>query len=234
MIARLRLWHWLVLGFLTLVGLVLLWLLLAYGELPRLWSKHEHKKVGARDQIVSYTSEDIPADPINLRLVGNAASIRCAFGRGGWSLADPLSGRSAIGIVESVILVRAYPQAPVSSLYLQDRLQDFAYEKDEGRTAHRRHHVRLWQIAPQQWLGAATYDKGVGLALFTMQVTHHIGSNVDSERDAVGALLQKSGARYLDSEPSRVPPGKWQRNGGGDRYVTDGLIKTYALPSGSC
>lgn len=215
-------------------GLVLLWLVLAYGELPHLWSKHEHKKIGRSEEIVSYTSEDIPADPINLRLLGDAASIKCAFVRGGWSLADPLSARSALGIVSSVVLFRSYPQAPVSSLYFQDRLQDLAYEKDEGRTAHRRHHVRLWQIAPGQWLGAATYDRGVGLALFTLQVTHHIGPDVDAERDALGAMLQRGGATYVGSQPSRIPEHRWQRNGGGDRYITDGLIKSFALARQSC
>lgn len=234
MLARFRLWHWLTIGFLAFLGLVILWLALAYGELPHLWSKHEHKKVRRGEEIVSYTSQDIPADPINLKLIGDSASIRCAFRRAGWSLADPLSARSGFGIVSSVVLMRSYPEAPVSSLYLQDRLQDLAFEKDEGRTAHRRHHVRLWQVAPGQWLGAATYDRGIGFALFTLQVTHHIGPKVDAERDALGALLQRIGARYAGSQPSHIPPDQWRRNGGGDRYVTDGLIKSYALSSGSC
>ncbi len=229
MTAKPRFLHWLALGFVALLALVILWLVLAYGELPHLWSKHEHKKIGRREEIVSYTSQDIPADPINLRLIGDQASIRCAFRRVGWSLADRLSLSSALGIVSSVILMRSYPGAPVSSLYFQDRLQDLAFEKDEGRTAHRRHHVRLWQVAPDQWFGAASYDRGVGLALFTLQVTHHIGPNIDSERDSLGSMLQASGARYLGSQSSRIPPLQWRRNGGGDRYVTDGLIKSYAI-----
>lgn len=229
--SKLRPWHWLTLGIVALFGLVLLWLVLAYGELPHLWSNHEHKKIRRGDQIISYTSQDIPADPINLRLIGDSQSIRCAFARGGWALADPLSARSALGIVGSVVLQRTYPNAPVSSLYFEDRLQTLAYEKDEGRTAHRRHHVRLWQVGPREWIGAATYDRGVGLALFTLQVTHHIGWNVDAERDSLGAMLQASGARFQGVAPSRVPPGRKQRNGGGDPYFTDGMIKTYTVPS---
>jgi len=214
--------------------LIIVWLILAYGELPHLWSKHEHRKTRRTEEIVSYNSEDIPADPINLRLMGDSKSIRCAFRRGGWSLADPLSVRSALGIVGSIVLLRSYPQAPVSSLYFQDRLQDLAYEKDEGHTAHRRHHVRLWQVAPNEWLGAATYDRGVGLALFTLQVTHHIGPKVDADRDSLGTLLEASGARYAGSQESRIPAHRWRRNGGGDRYITDGLIKTYVLGPPSC
>lgn len=229
-----RLWHWVTIGVLGLLGLIFLWLALAYGELPHAWRKHEHKKIGQREEIVSYTSQGIPADPVNLRLQGNASAVKCAFRRAGWSLADPLSARSAIGIVASVVLQRSYPQAPVSSLYLQDRLQDLAYEKDEGRTAHRRHHVRLWMISPSQWAGAATYDRGVGLALFTLQVTHHIGPNVDAERDSIGKMLQQNGARYLGTSSSRVPAHRWRRNGGGDKYMTDGAIKAYSLTGGSC
>jgi hypothetical protein len=227
--ARLRLWHWLTLTFLGLLGLIVLWLVLAYGELPHAWSKHEHQKLRRNEEIISYTSQGIPADPINLRLIGDPRQVKCAFDRGGWSLADRLSAPSAAGIVASVILQRSYLQAPVSSLYFQERLQDLAYEKDEGRTAHRRHHVRLWQVGPGQWLGAATYDRGVGLALFTLQVTHHIGANVDAERDNLGATLQRSGARLMGNTPSRIEPRVRHRNGGGDPYFTDGMIKTYAL-----
>jgi hypothetical protein len=211
--------------------LLLLWLALAYGELPHLWSKHEHKKIRRGDEIITYTSQDIPADPINVRLIADARSIQCAFERGGWTLADRLSLRSALGIVGSVVLQRSYPNAPVSSLYFQDKLQSLAYEKDEGRTAHRRHHVRLWQVGPREWMGAATYDRGVGLALFTLQVTHHIGPNVDAERNALGAMLQAAGARLQGYAPSRVPSGRKQRNGGGDPYFTDGMIKTYTVPA---
>lgn len=227
---KLRLWHWLVIGLLAFLGLILLWLVLAYGELPHLWSKHEHRKIGRGEGIVSYTSQDIPADPINLRLIGDARQVRCAFARGGWSLADPLSARSALGIVGSVILHRSYPGAPVSSLYLNDRLQDLAFEKDEGRTAHRRHHVRLWQVTPNQWLGAASYDRGVGFALFTLQVTHKIGPKVDLERDSLGTMLQAEGAHLQGLQSSHVPSGHRERNGGGDPYYTDGMIKVYALP----
>jgi hypothetical protein len=227
-------WHWISLAFTTLLGVLIVWLLLAYGELPRLWSKHEHKLIGRRDQIVSYTSQDIPADPINLHIVGSRESIACAFRNAGWSQADQLSVRSSLGIVSSVILRRSYPAAPVSSLYFQDRLQDLAFEIDPGRTARRRHHVRLWRVGPRDWMGAATFDRGVGLDLYTLQVTHHIGPDVDGERDQVGKLLEQNGGKYVGSQLSRLAPGVWHRNGGGDRYRTDGQIKSYSLGPVRC
>ena len=232
MVGRLRLRHWIAIGLATVVALLLLWFGIAYGGLPRLWSHHEHKRIGSRDEIVSYTAQDIPADPINLRLTGDAASIACAFRRAGWTLADNVSVRSAVKIAASVVLGRAYPAAPVSSLYVHDKVQDLAFQLDDGLSADRRHHMRLWQVAPNDWLAAATYDRGVGLSLFTLQITHHIGRDVDAERDRVGALLIASGGRLAKSEPSRIPAGRWHRNGGGDRYRTDGMIHVYAL--GGC
>ncbi len=229
MFAKLRPWHWLAIVTATSAAVLLLWFGIAYGGLPRLWSRHEHKRIGRRDEIISYTAQDIPADPINLRLKGSSAAISCVFGHAGWMPADNVSVRSAIKIAASVLLQRSYPAAPVSSLYVHDRVQDLAFQQDEGRSADRRHHVRLWQVGQNDWLAAATYDRGVGLSLFTLQITHHIGQEIDSERDAIGKLVVVTGGRLIGSESSRLPPGKWHRNGGGDRYHTDGLIKVYSL-----
>lgn len=234
MMRRLRLWHVLTLGIFGLFGVLGAWLVLAYGELPHLWSNHEHERIGAQDEIVAYTSQGIPADPINLRLTGTEASVSCAFRRAGWSLADRLSVRSAVGIVWTVVSQQPYPGAPVSSLYFQERLQDFAFEKDEGRTARNRHHVRLWQVGPNDWVGAATFDRGVELAPFTLQVTHHIGPDVDAERDSIGRTLESGGARFVEKQSSRIAPGRWHRNGGGDKYMTDGQINDYVLNATPC
>ncbi len=231
MLSKLRPWHWFVVAVASLLVLLLLWFGIAYGGLPRLWSHHEHKRIGSRDEIISYTAQDIPADPINLRLEGNEEQIACAFRKAGWAKADNVSVRSAVMIAASVLLDHAYAQAPVSSLYVHDRVQDMAFQLDAGRSADRRHHLRLWQVAPGDWLAAATYDRGVGISLFTLQITHHIGRDVDGERDAIGRLVTASGGRLLGTHPSRIAPGRWHRNGGGDRYRTDGMIAVYALGS---
>lgn len=227
----LRPWHYFVLALGAVLALLLLWFGLAYGGLPRLWSHHEHKRIGRRDAIISYTAQDIPADPVNLRLIGDAATIRCVFARAGWAQADAVSARSAIRIAASVVLGRPYPQAPVSPLYVHDRVQDMAFQIDQGASADRRHHVRLWQVGPNDWLAAATFDRGVGLSLFTLQITHYIGPDVDADRAMVGHLLAAGRARPIGGQPSRVAPGRWHRNGGGNRYRTDGMIAAYALPS---
>ncbi len=74
------------------------------------------------------------------------------------------------------------------------------------------------------WFGSATFDERVGLSYTTGQVTHHIGPDVDAERDRIVAELQKA------EEVERVI---WKdhfhqelsgRNGGGDPWHTDGRL----------
>lgn len=231
---RLKPWHWYSITALFLIAVPLLWFVLAYGSLPRLWSHHEKKVIGARDQIQTYTAQDIPGDPISLHLHGSREAIACAFRRAGWSLADPVNLPSALRIGASVVLGRPYPQAPVSPLYVQDEKQAMAFEKEEGKSADQRHHVRFWQIGNDDWLGAASFDRGVGLSLFTLQVTHHIGPDVDADRDIAGNLLVASGAKPASTEDNRIAPNQWHRNGGGDSYRTDGRINVYTLPAGGC
>lgn len=229
---RWRPWHAILVVLGAIVAAILLWGMVAYGGLPRLWSRHEHKRIGARDAIQSYTAQDIPADPINLALLGDEGQIACAFRRGGWTRADAVTLRSSIGIAKSVMLGRADPAAPVSPLYVDDRQQDQAWQLDDGVSADRRHHVRLWQVAPGRWWGAASFDKGVGLSLFTLQVTHRVGPDMDAERALVGRVVTAAGGRLVGQMPSRIAPGVWHRNGGGSRYRTDGQIAVYRL--GGC
>jgi hypothetical protein len=231
---RLKPWHWYSITVALLLIVPLLWFILAYGALPRLWSHHEHKVLGARDQIQSYTPQDIPGDPVSLHLHGTQQAITCAFQRAGWSVADPVSLRSAVKIGASVLLRQPYPEAPVSPLYVLDNKQTASFEKEQGKSADQRHHVRVWQIRPNDWLGSASFDRGVGVSLFTLQITHHIGPDVDAERDTAARLLTAAGAQQNGTQSSRIAPNQWHRNGGGDRYRTDGQIRVFTLPPLTC
>ena len=213
-----------------IIGIPALWFALAYAGLPRLWSHHEHKKGRIAGVLVSYTAQGIPGDPVNIELLGSQAVIDCAFRTGGWYKADDVSLRSGLKIAESVLLSNPYPDAPVSPLYMNDRQQDVAYQLDEGRSADRRHHIRLWRQADDRWLGSATFDRGVGLSLFTLQITHHIGPDIDQERDAAATVMMRAGAQRQPSVTAGSIPGRVHRNGGGDRYEFDGRIAVVKLP----
>ena len=111
--------------------------------------------------MVTRTAQGIPGDPINVGLVGNEKDVLCAMEGAGWFPADPVTLKSSIEIAGSVLMDRPYREAPVSALYYLNRREDLAFEKPDGDSADRRHHVRFWKVLDQGeekrpvWLGAA-------------------------------------------------------------------------------
>src|SRR5262245_14821464 len=131
----------------------------------------------------------LPGDALNVALVGTEADIQRTFAVAGWYPADPITLASSLAIAEGVVFHRPDPEAPVSDLFLFGRRQDLAFEKDVGGSPRERNHVRFWKTGLQTdgdrpvWVGAATFDHGVGLSHTTGQITHHIGPDIDRERD---------------------------------------------------
>jgi hypothetical protein len=209
--------------------------LLAYIFLPLAWSHYEHQKGLQNLPMVTRTAQGIPGDPLNIGLVGTKEDIVFAMDAAGWSPADTLTLRSSIAIVGSVILDRTYKDAPVSPLFFNGRREELAYEEEDGKSADRRHHVRLWQVLDTGvegrpvWLGAATFDSGVGFSHYTGQITHHIAADIDAERDYLGDTLIKAGMVTTTYKVSGVGPTLFGRNGGGDRYYTDGEVHVLVL-----
>jgi hypothetical protein len=183
---------------------------------------------------VTTTGAGIPGDPLNVALVGAEAEVLAAFDDAGWSRPAPIDVRSSVDIAKSVVLDRPDPTAPVSNLYLFGRREDLAFEQEVGTSAKQRNHVRFWRAAElidgrQLWLGAATFDRGVGLSHLTGQITHHIGPDVDAERDRVIDDLQRAGQLLTVFQVTGMGP-KWLgRNGGGDPYYTDGEMNVGVL-----
>ena len=131
-------------GFQLLGIVAFTYLLLAYVVLPALWSHHEHEPGLASLPMVTRTSTGIPGDALNVGLVGSEADVLRGMEAAGWFPADPVTFRSSIAIVGSVVLDRPYKDAPVSPLYYQGKREQFAFEKPDGRSPDRRHHVRFW------------------------------------------------------------------------------------------
>ena len=214
---------------------VLIYGLTAYVLLPWAWTHYEHQKGLAGLTMVTHTSQGIPGDPINVGLVGTREDVHCAMHAAGWYPADPITFRSSVEIVGSVVLRRPYKDAPVSTLYYQGRHQDLAFEKPVGESADRRHHVRFWEVLKQGdenrpvWLGSATFDREVGLSRYTGQVTHHIAPDIDAERDLLMRDLREAGMVQAFFKISGTGPTLFGRNGEGDPYYTDGEIDVASL-----
>ena len=212
--------------------------IITYIVLPTIWSHYEHQKGLAGSTMLTRTGQDIPGDPMNVGLVGSREDVLCAMHAAAWYPADPITFRSSLEIVGSVVLDRPYRDAPVSSLFYEGRREDLAFEKPDGRSADRRHHVRFWQVLKQGeegrpvWLGSVTFDRGVGLSRDTAQVTHHIAPDIDAERDGLTGDLKAVKIVEAIYEVSGVGPTLNGRNGEGDRYYTDGEIEISRLVVG--
>ena len=204
------------------------YLLLAYFLVPEMWILHDASKVADFGDMVTRTEQDIRGDPVNVGLVGSKEEIVRAFTKAGWDPADKITLATSIEIGLSVVLDRPDLDAPVSPLLFDGRKQDLAFEDKVGKSADERNHVRLWLTKQKGsdgrplWLGSASFDRGVGFSHDTGQITHHIGPDVDAERDLVIGDLLKAGLISGSYEIPGVGATKTGRNGGGDPYYTDG------------
>jgi hypothetical protein len=215
---------------LTVLAVVLVYAAIAYLLLPAIWTHYEHQKGLAALPMVTRTKQGIPGDAINVGLIGNEKEVLCAMNAAKWYPADPVTFRSSIEIAGSVLLDRAYPDAPVSPLFYLGRREDLAFEKPAGKSADRRHHVRFWKVLDKGeeqrpvWLGAVTFDKGVGVSHFTGAITHHIDADIDAERDGLVKDIEDVGMATAKYQVTGVGPTLTGRNGGGDPYYTDGEV----------
>jgi LssY C-terminus len=215
---------------LSLLALLAVYAVLAYLVLPAFWTHHEHQKGLANLPMVTRTAQGIPGDPINVGLIGNQKEVLCAMNAAGWFPADPITFRSSIEIAGSVLLDRAYKDAPVSNLFYLGRREDFAFEKPVGTSADHRHHVRFWKVLDRGeeerpvWLGAATFDRSVGISHFTGAITHHIGPDIDADRQLLVADIEAAGMATAKYQVTGIGPTVAGFNGGGDLYYTDGEV----------
>ena len=89
--------------------------LLAYILLPALWTHYEHQKGLANLPMVTLTGQGIPGDAINVGLIGDQRDVVCAMHAAGWFPADPITLKSSIEIVGSVLLDRRYDSEPAGN-----------------------------------------------------------------------------------------------------------------------
>ena len=211
-------------------AVISIYVFVSYLLLPATWARIEHEPGLSKRPMVTSTAQGIPGDAINVGLIGTKEDVVSAFHAAGWYPADPITLRTSLEIIGSVLLDRSYKAAPVSPLYFDGRREDLAFEKPAGTSADRRQHVRLWLVLQSGadgspvWLGSASFDSGVTLSRDTGQVTHKIAPNIDEERDRLIAGLNN--ARMVRSiyQIRGVGPTLKGRNGEGDPYFTDGEI----------
>ena len=170
-------------------------------------------------------------DPLNVVLVGEIDELLGALARGGWSFTHRLSAKAARRLIGAAITGNTYTVAPVSSLYLFGRRQDFALQRARNNV-FQRNHVRFW-LAPFRfngrsiWIGQVSRDVGVKLTARSKTLTTHvIDPEVDEAREyllqslLIGGAVEKYGFAAGMPPATREDPRKNLTN---DPYFTDGL-----------
>jgi hypothetical protein len=188
------------------------------------------KAIGTR----SFTSAGRPGDPLNIAVACSESELLRIMAAAKWFPADPITFRSSLRITVDSVARRPYADAPVSSLFVNGKRQDLAFEQATVNNPSKRHHVRFWRVdgpdpAHQTlWIGAATYDTSIGLSHTNGHVTHHIAGDVDTERDKLINDIQSVATatiRWIDD----FQPVRQGRNGGGDPFFTDGRLATVSI-----
>lgn len=217
----------------SLLLFIPVWAILAYLAIPRL-----HKMLS--DMYVpdyffgrTRTPDGLLGDPVNMAVDGDFAQMHSVMTRAGWHRAEEITARSTWLIIVSTLTGRSYPTAPVSTLMLFGRRHNVAYQQEVEGNPAQRHHVRFWHTpegwllpggTQVDWLGAGTYDTAVGFSWFTLQVTHRIDENTDIERDYVVSSMIEADPAVSVENLANFTTGYHSRNGGGDRFITDGAL----------
>jgi hypothetical protein len=210
----------------------------AYVVVPAAWSRHLRRSAAADVPGLTYTAERLPADPLNVALVGSREDLLRAMEAAGWSAADAISFRSGLRDAGSIVFHRPYVSAPMSTHFLWNRAQDLAFERIVGGSPRRRHHVRFWRSggaagAREVWIGAASYDRELGFSRYTGEVVHHIDEDLDAERRTLIQDLARAGRLERSETVAAFRPAGTGINGGGDFYRTDGALAIGVLSPGS-
>ena len=205
------------------------------------------------------TRDGLPSDPVNLAIVArNKTQLRRAMKRAGWYEADPSTLKNSLREAASILFNRAYPQAPVSTLYLFNRRHDIAFQipTNPNQSARTRHHVRFWEltepplahndhqhfnfwskqlrkfIAPTGrsiWIGAATEDSHpIGIRR-TGTFTHRISHDANAERDFIIQTLRDSRDVARISSTKRGEQVKFRGQQFRTEFISDGSLKVVEL-----
>jgi hypothetical protein len=179
---------------------------------------------------------NVEGDPLNLVVVGDADTVRRAFG-GRWDPAEAITLSTSLKMVKAFLFDSEYRYSPVSSLYLDGAMQDLALQRARA-VINERIHLRLWRTdralgGQQVWLGQISRDIGVRFTPRTWNLTtHKIDPDVDEARDFVVDNLRAANRISRLGYVGGVGPSgasSPRTNLTGDPYVTDGLRAVIVL-----
>lgn len=170
-----------------------------------------------------------PSDLVNLMFIGSERQIADAFRAAGWTEPRARSSfRSNMAGAYAFVEGRSIPNAPMSSLLLNDAPADMAWEKGFNDLS-KRHHIRMWKQAAKWegqdvWIGAATRDIDYAYFRPGKWISHKVARKVDRERDKIIEDLAYTSCAYAVDWWERPGAPRFVRNATGDAMETDGRL----------
>jgi len=148
----------------------------------------------------------------------------------GWDEAEAINWKTCLKTGRAFLFDTEYRYSPVSSLYVNGKMQDMALQKARS-SINERIHLRLWRLPlsfheQPVWIGQVSRDIGVRFTIKTWNLTtHKIDPDVDEARDYVTDFLMDSRRVSHVGHVNGVDAASLEEprfNLTGDSYFTDG------------
>ena len=175
------------------------------------------------------------ADVVNLAFLGSRKQVEHAFVASGWHRGVLLNTRTALREIHAFLLVRNYPEGPMSRQLFDGVPEDSRWERGLNTLA-KRDHLRIWHAGELPdgqsfWVSASTKEIGATLSLRRREFIHHVDENIDEERERVVRDLTLGGCVAGLHYSPRPFARTTMKNATGDDMRTDGQVAVVQLRS---
>jgi len=178
---------------------------------------------------ISESITSLPAEPINIIIVGNQDKINQAFIQSGWYLLDQPSIKGYTKIITSFLGKKFYPQTPGLPVFWATQPNKIGYGKptDQSFTSSRQH-IHLWETnftdsnGNQIWVGTAHFDEEIQKKFGIVMPFHSTELKVDIEREMIKSELEAKGFIQTSETVNLTGLMYGSKKGSGNSFLTDG------------
>jgi len=208
-------------------------------ELPRVSFEMDEMERGDVEMLLekntprTYTGKGKEADLVNVLFLGSREQMGMAFRAAGWINADRISTRSVLREFRAFLTLSNYPNAPITTQYLQGQRQEVTWQRSFNSYS-RRDHVRLWEepetvLGQNAWLGTYSRETSAALSLTQHKFIHHLDRNLD---DGVNMLVRDLSLAGCVKSVQLLPRPELHNtfvNATGDEMRTNGMLSVVQL-----